>query len=432
MMSLLRTLLLFFFILPVQAQNIPLDRVLAVVNDDIITMQELEEQAGIAKAQLKQQGTPVPDDNTLRQKVLEKLVFEKLQVQAAKDAGVIISEEMIDQALGNVAQRNRLTVEQVLAKVRQEGVNETVFRQSLKDQLAVQSIIDREVKGRVSVTEGEVDAMLDRMQQSGNSNRSYNLSHILITTSDDASQDEILAAIAKAEEVAARIRSGELSFEGAAVNYSDAQDGIDGGGLGWRTPDQLPALFTEALETMQKGDVSPILRSPNGVHILKLNDIKGADVETQMASQTSARHILISAETPVDVRAAQERMAQLREDILAGADFAELALQNSEDPGSAAKGGELGWLNKGETVPAFEQAMDALEPGELSEPVVSQFGVHLIQVNERREVDVSDKLRRDKVRTQIANRKSEERYEQWLRELKARAYINYRIPLDEL
>ncbi len=431
-MILVRTLLLLIFVLPGYAQNIPLDRVLAVVNDDIITMQELEEQAGIAKARMKQQGTPLPDENLLRQKVLEKLIFEKLQIQSAKDAGVIISEDMIDQALTSVAQRNNLSIDQILAKLKDEGVNETVFRQSLKDQLAVQAIIDREVKGRISVTDSEVDAMLERMQQAGSGNRSYNLSHILITTPDDASQEDILAAIQRAEELLGRIRSGELSFKEAAVSYSDAQDGIDGGGLGWRTPDQLPAIFTDALKSMQKGDVSPILRSPNGIHILALNEVKGADVDRQMAMQTSARHILISAETPVDIRAAEERLAQMREEILAGGDFAELALKYSEDPGSAAKGGELGWMNKGETVPAFEQAMDNLEPGELSQPVVSQFGVHLIQVNERREVDVSDKLRREKVRTQIANRKSEERYEQWLRELKAGAYINYRIPLEEL
>ena len=428
----IRVLFILFFVAAAYAESIPLDRVLAVVNDDIITMQELKEQVGVTRARMRQQGTPMPDENLLQQKVLEKLVFEKLQVQSAKEAGVVISEDMIDQALNNVAQRNNLSIDQVLGKLKDEGVNEKVFRQNLKDQLAVQAIIDRDVKGKISVSDSEVDAMLERLGQTGQSDRTYKLSHILISTPDDATQDDIRAAIARAEALLIQIRTGDLSFGEAAVRYSDAQDGIDGGGLGWKTPDQLPAIFTEALGPMEKGDISPILRSPNGIHILFLEDIKGADVDMHMAIQTSARHILIMAKTPVEVRAAQERLVEMRTEILAGKDFAELALANSEDPGSAAKGGELGWMNKGETVPAFEQTMDRLEPGELSQPVVSQFGVHLIQLNERREIDVSDKLRREKVRTQIANRKSEERYEQWLRELKAKAYIDYRIPLEEL
>jgi peptidyl-prolyl cis-trans isomerase SurA len=428
----LRSLILFIVVLAAHAETIPLDRVLAVVNDDIITMRELEEQAAITRSRMNQQGTPIPDENILLQKVLEKLVYEKLQVQSAKDAGVVISEDMINQALNNVAQRNNLSIDQVLDKLKDEGVTEKVFRQNLKDQLAVQAIVDRDVKGRVSVSDSEVDAMLERLGQSGQSNRTYGLSHILITTPDDASQDDIRAAIASAEALVKDIRSGELTFSEAAVRHSDAQDGIDGGALGWKTPDQLPAIFSEALASMAKGDISPVLRSPNGIHILFLQDIKGSGGQQQMVTQTSARHILISATTPVEIRDAQARLAEMRAEILAGKDFAELALNNSEDPGSAVKGGELGWMNKGETVPAFEQAMDRLEPGELSEPVVSQFGVHLIQLNERREVDVSDKLRREKVRSQIANRKSEERFEQWLRELKAKAYIDYRIPLDEL
>lgn len=428
----LRSFILLLFVLTAHAETIPLDRVLAVVNDDIITMRELEEQAGITKARMKQQGTPMPDENILLQKVLEKLVFEKLQVQSARDAGVVISEDMIDQALNSVAQRNNLTIDQVLSKLKEEGVSEKVFRQNLKDQLAVQAIVDRDVKGRITVSDSEVDAMLEQLGQSGQSDRIYNLSHILISTPDDASQDDIRATISRAEDLLNNIRSGELTFSGAAVRYSDAPDGIDGGELGWKTPDQLPAIFSEALSSMDKGDISPILRSPNGIHILFLQDLKGAGTETQMVTQTSARHILISAKSPVEVRDAQARIAEMRAEILAGKDFAELALNNSEDPGSAAKGGELGWMNKGETVPAFEQAMDSLEPGELSEPVVSQFGVHLIQLNGRREVDVSDQLRREKVRTQIANRKTEERFDQWLRELKAKAYIDYRIPLDEL
>jgi peptidyl-prolyl cis-trans isomerase SurA len=431
-MTTLRALLLFVFSSIAYAESIPLDRVLVVVNDDIVTMRELEEQTSITRARLKQQGTPLPDENTLRQKVLEKLIFEKLQIQSARDAGVVISEDMIDQALANVAQRNRLSIDEVLDKLKDEGVSEKVFRQSLKDQLAVQAIIDKEVKGKVTVNDSEVDAMLERLGQSGQQERLYDLSHILIATPDNASQDEIRSAISRGEEVVSKIRSGAMSFADAAVHFSDAQDAIDGGELGWRSPDQLPTIFTEALEAMSKGDISPILRSPNGIHILMLNDVKGAEGEKQIAVQNNARHILIRATTPAEIRTATARIEELREEVTAGEDFAGLAEKYSEDPGSAAKGGALGWLSNGETVPAFEQAMDSLQPGELSGPIVSPYGVHLIQLIDRREVDVSDKLRREQARTQIANRKSEERYEQWLRELKAKAYIDYRVPPEEL
>lgn len=432
-MKRLRILLLFFLAFAAHADPIPLDRVVAVVNDDIITLRDLQEQTGIVIAKLKQQGKTLPDENTLRRKVLEQLIFEKLQLQRAKDAGVVISEDMIDKAIESVAQRNKISVDQMFEKLHEEGVDEKAFRQTLKDQLAVQAILEKEVKSKVTVNDVEVDAMLERLGQKGQANRSYKLSHILISTPDDASQDDIKAAIKRGKDLVARIRSGELSFAQAAVQYSDAQDAMDGGDLGWRTQDQLPEIFSEALEKMSKGDISPILRSPNGVHILYLEDIKGAGGKQQMAVQTHARHILIRATTPVEIRDATERLAKVREEILAGKkDFAEMAEKYSEDPGSAAKGGDLGWMNKGDTVPAFEQAMDKLRPGEISQPVVSPFGVHLIQLIDRREVDVSDKLTREKVRQQIIARKSEERYEQWLRELKAKAYIDYRVPLDEL
>jgi len=431
-MTFLRALLLFFLIAAAHAESIPLDRVIAVVNDDIITMRELEEQTSIAKARMKHQGTALPDENTLRRKVLDKLIYEKLQVQRAKEAGVVISEDMIDRAIESVASRNNLTVDQVLDKLRDEGVSEKVFRQSLKDQLAVQAILDKEVKSRITVNDVEIDAVLERMGQGGQGNRSYKLSHILISTPDNASQQDIRNAMARGKEVVAKIRSGEMSFDEAALQYSDSQDAMNGGDLGWRTPDQLPAIFSEALEKMSRGELSPVLRSPNGVHILYLEDVKGGDTEQQLVTQTHARHILIRATTPVEIRDATKSLSRIRDEILAGKDFAEMAERYSEDPGSAAKGGDLGWLNRGDTVPAFEQALDKLAPGELSQPVVSQFGVHLIQLIDRREVDVSDKLRREKVRQQIAARKGEERYGQWLRELKANAYIDYRTPPEEL
>jgi peptidyl-prolyl cis-trans isomerase SurA len=224
--------------------------------------------------------------------------------------------------------------------------------------------------------------------------------------------------------------NGKISFEAAARNYSQAGNADAGGTLGWKTADQLPGLFADALKDMKEGDISLPLVSPGGIHLLKLNQLKGS--KQLMVDQARARHILLKASNKVDIQYAISEMEKIRQRILAGEDFGVLAAELSQDTGSAIKGGELGWLNKGDTVPGFEKAMDALQIGEISQPVVSQFGVHLIQLEDRRSIDASEQKRRDAVRQQIGKRKVAEKYDQFLKQLKSRAYIDYRTPLDEI
>jgi peptidyl-prolyl cis-trans isomerase SurA len=412
---------------------IPLDRVLVVVNDEIITLQELQTQIGIARVKIRDEQADVPSEKLLKEKVLEQLIYQKLQQQYARETGIVINDAMVDRAVESVASRNKISVDQLLDTLRTEGVSVQDFKDELKGQLVIQQLIERDIKSQVTVSEGEVDAVLGNIGASLQQ-RSYNVSHILISLDDDATAADIKSAQERAARLLERIRSGELDFAEAARRYSQAGDSSQGGELGWKSTDQLPTIFTDELRSMQPGQVSSVLTSPNGVHILKLNDARGGAMQSarQTAEETRARHILLRAENPAELRAASNEMQRIRDRIMAGEDFGKLANEFSQDPGSAIKNGDLGWLKQGETVPAFEQAMAELAPGQISDIVVSPFGVHLIEVLERRTLDVSQDQQRRAIRQKIGQRKLQERYDQWLRELKEKAFIEYKIPIEEI
>lgn len=413
--------------LPVQAKM--LDRVLVVVNDDIITLGEFEKALTEMRSKLAQAGQGAPSERELREKVIEQMVYEKLLQLHAVDTGINVSEAMLDEATKNLARQNNLSEEQLFQQLQTDDISVEEFRKNLKNQLLIQRVIDRDVKRQISVLDSEVDAILGNLSQ-GQANRSYNISHIQLAINDESSADEIEKVTKRGEDLRRQILAGEISFEDAAIRYSRAGTAEDGGKLGWKTKAQLPALFAEALSNMKEGDISAPLVSPGGIHLLKLNNLKGA--QQKLLSQTRARHILLKAKNKVDIQHAQGELLKIRERILGGEDFAVLATDISQDPGSAIKGGDLGWLNKGDTVPGFEKAMDALQIGEISQPVVSQFGVHLIQVQERRQQDVSEQNQRDMIREQIGRRKIAEKYEQFLKQLKSKAFIDYRTPIDEI
>lgn len=411
------------------AQAMMLDRVLVVVNDDIITYGEFEQALSSMRTQLASAGEQMPPESVIKEKVLEQLVFEKLLLLHAVDTGLTVTDPMMDQAMDNLAKQNNMTVPQVMAQLKRDGINEDEFKESVKNQLLVQRVIDRDVKQSISVQDSEVDGVLRNMP-GAQTDRIYNLSNIQLAVSEDASPEELEKVKLRAQELRQSIIQGKISFSAAARKYSQAGNAADGGELGWKKADQLPALFADGLKGMQEGGVSEPLVSPAGIHILKLNELKGN--QQLLVDQTSARHILLRATNKVDVDFAVLELQTVRQEILDGADFAAIAAEISQDPGSAVKGGELGWLNKGDTVDAFEKAMDALQIGELSQPVISQFGVHLIQLQERRKIDVSEQKRRNEIRQEIGKRKAAEKYEQFLKQLKTRAYIDYRIPLDEI
>ena len=415
-------ILLLFISLPGEiqaAQATMLDRVLVVVNDDIITLSELESA-----------GKEIPPEKLLKEKVLEQMVFEKLLQLHAAETGINVTDAMLDRAMENLAKQNNMSVPQVLAQLKEDGISEAVFKENLRNQLLVQRVIDRDVKGSVSVLDSEVDGILLNMSKA-QPNRDYNISYIQLPVSEEASPAEVEKGVQKGRELRQRIVAKNISFEEAARNYSVAGNADDGGALGWKTVDKLPALFADALKEMNEGDISSPLVSPGGIFLLRLNQLKG-DQNQQIVSQSRARHILLKATNKVDIQYAITELEKVRQKIIAGEDFGVVAAEISQDPGSAIKGGELGWLNKGDTVPEFEKAMDNLQVGEISQPIVSQFGVHLIQLEERREIDISEQKRRDAIRQQIGKRKVAERYDQFLKQLKSRAYIDYRTPLDEI
>jgi len=402
----------------------PIDRILIVINDDILTAREVETRVNTVRSRLTAQKVNLPPDEVLRRQVMDRMVTERLQVQVARQLGLTVSDERLDRAIQQIAEQNHKTVDDLKREVEKDAGGYRAFRDELRGQLLVQQLIEREVNNRVSISEAEVENFL--ASQSGRDGGiEYNVSHILLGLPESASPEVIARARQKAEALLAELRKG-ADFGQLAVANSQGQNALEGGNLGWKRAGQLPELFVSALRAVQPGSVSEVLRSPSGFHILRLNARRGGSESVQI-TQTHARHILIKTGELVSPVEAQRRITELRERILNGADFAEIARTHSEDVGSAANGGDLSWVNPGQTVPEFEKAMDALKPGELSTPVKSPFGLHLIQVQERRVRDVSQEREAENARKQLHARKADERYEQWLRQLRDEAFVEYRL-----
>jgi peptidyl-prolyl cis-trans isomerase SurA len=406
-----------------------LDRVLVVVNDDIITLDDLENAITDMRGKLRAAGEAVPGTSELKQQVLEQLVLEKLLYQRAIETGVNIGPNMLDNAVEKVARQNNLSAAQLMSKLESEGISADQFREELRKQLLVQAVIDRDIKSNITVLDSEVDGIL-RNLPGGQQNRAYNVSTIQFAVAENSSAEEMERVISKANDIRSRLIRDETSFASAAKKFSSADNAEQGGELGWKTTDQLPDLFANTLKKMNKGEISEPLKTPAGIYLLKLNDLKGS--QQQLVEQTRARHILLKATNKVDINHAKKELLDIRNRVISGEDFVSIATEISQDTASAIKGGELGWLSPGDTVAAFQNAMDALEPGEISQPVVSQFGVHLIQVEERRKLDVSEQQRKNLVREQVAKRKIAEKYDQYMKQLKSWAYIDYRVPLEEI
>lgn len=421
--------LIFALAMPPLAQAVAapardLDRILVIVNDDVITQSELGSRLPAIKQQLLKQRMRLPPDQVLNRQVLERMILERLQLQLAAQLGIQVSEVKVEQAFTRLAQQNKLNEEQFKAALKAEGIQVAAFREQLRDQLTIQQLLEREVNSRVSVSDSEVQAFIADRARRGEA-VAYNVGHILIATPENANTATIQAAERRARELVRELRSG-ADFEQAAVTHSQDPKALEGGGLGWRTAEQLPALFVSALAEMETGEVSDVLRSANGFHILKLNAKRGGD-ERQAVVQQHARHILIKPTELLSIGEAEAKARALRERIEQGADFAALAKAHSDDPGSVAKGGDLGWVTPGQTVPEFERALSGLKPGEVSQPVRTPFGVHLIQLLERREADITAERTEMEARAQIRARKADERYEQWLRQLRDEAYVEYRL-----
>ncbi len=410
--------------LPLKAAPVLLDRIVAVVDNGVITQHELQRSVERTLRQLALQRTPAPPRHLLERQMLERMITERILLKLAEDTNIRIDGPQLDRALARIAQQNNLPLDQFRRALEAEGVDFNAFREQVRNEMIISRLREREVDNKVVVTEAEIDNYLANTSADAGRQTEYLLAHILVVTPEGASPEQLEQLRARAEKALAELKAG-ADFNQVSAAYSDAQNALQGGVLGWRAEGQLPTLFVGAVRDLAVGGLTPVLRSSNGYHILKLLDKRGKDVP-MVIRQTRARHILIKTNEIVSDADARNRLRLLRERIVNGADFAELARLHSDDL-SASKGGDLGWISPGDTVPEFERAMEALKPGEVSQPIQSPFGWHLIQVLERRDQDITQERRRFEARQAIRARKADEAFEDWVRQMRDRAYVEYRL-----
>jgi peptidyl-prolyl cis-trans isomerase SurA len=402
---------------------ISIDRIVAVVNDEVITQHDVDTRYQRAVTQLEARKTPLPPRNVLEKQLLERMINDRIQLQFAAQTGIRVDANMLDKAVDRIAAQNKMSIEQFRDALTKEGVEFNSFRDDIRKEIILNRLREREVDNKINVTESEVDAYLEAQAKQG-VDTEYNTAHILIRIPENATTEQIQAARAKAQKALDAIRGG-ADFAQISASYSDAPNALEGGAMDWRRGSQIPTLFSQVLVNMKPGDTSDILRSNNGFHLIKLIDKRGQEAAT-IIPQTHARHILIKTNEVVSETDAKNKLAQIRERIENGSvKFEDMARQYSGD-GSAAKGGDLGWLSPGETVPEFERAMNALKPGEISQPILSPFGYHLIQVIERRDQDVTKERQRQLARQALRERKIDEAQEEWIRQLRDGAFVEYR------
>ena len=411
------------------AQTAPgaeLDRIVAVVNDDVIASSELDAQLDRVRDRLRQSGTAPPPDRTLRRQVLERMVINRLQLQLARDSGISVDDERLNRTLLRIAEQNNLALREFRDTLERDGYDFAEFREEIREEIMVSDVRRRRVESQVHISQRDVDDYLSTMESQGAEvdRHRYRMQHILISVPDGASAEEITEARARTERLLGEIRAG-TDFASVAVTHSDGQQALEGGDLGWRQASDLPTMFGDALLRLEVGEVTEPIRSASGFHLVKLVDRR--DTERQMVRQTRARHVLIALDELTDEAAARRQLSALRERIVNGEDFGEIARIHSDDSGSAPKGGDLGWVDPGNTVPVFERMMDSLDPGGLSRPFRSQFGWHIVQVLERRERDDTEAARRAEARRALRARKIEENMRTWVRRVRDEAYVEYRL-----
>jgi peptidyl-prolyl cis-trans isomerase SurA len=405
-----------------------IDSVVAVVNDDVITRYELDERLREVVRQLEKQGTPLPAPGLLERQLLERMIIDLLQMQYARESGVHVDDTQLDQAIARIAQQNNFSsLAKFRARLETEGVDFKKFREEIRGEIISTRLREREIESKLVVSDTEVDNYLANKARMGAAEEEFHLAHILVVVPEQASSDKIQEARDRAEQALRQIQGG-ADFAQVAAGGSDAQDALNGGDLGWRSVDTIPALFMNELQNLNPGQTSTVLRSPSGFHIVKLVEKRSSKAPV-VITQTHARHILIKTSEIVSETEARNRLMEIKRNIDSGSDFAEQAKRYSQD-GSAQQGGDLGWLSPGQTVLEFEDAMNKLQP-KMMGVVKTQFGWHLIQVMERRSADISEQQRRQQARVAIGTFKSDEQYQDWLRQIRDRAFIEYRIQLKD-
>ena len=433
MMLWLRTALLFFCFVGVTSaqmpqravgEPIPADRIVAVVNDDVITLHELRTRLEDASSQLQKQGTKLPPRDVLEKQMLERMIIDKVQLQFAKETGLRIDDNQLDQAIQRIAAGNKMSLPQFRDALQKDGIQFVKFREQIRDEITISRVREREVENKIAVSEGDIDNYLTADAANGGAVEQYEVAHILLRAPESASPEQIQKLKTKAEHVYEKLKNGE-DFAQLAAAYSDAPDGLKGGNIGVRPLDRLPAIFSEVVVKLTPGEVAPLLRSPSGFHIVKLISKRGGK-GLPAVQQTHARHILIKVNEVVSEADAKHTLAGLLDRMKNGAKFEDLAKLYSQD-GAAVKGGDLGWIYPGDTVPEFERAMNQLSLNVLSVPVRTPFGFHLIEVLERRVQDVSVDRQRAAARQALRERKMDEAYQDWLRQMRDSAYVDLRL-----
>ena len=402
---------------------VELDRIVAIVNNEVITANDLNSRMAVVVKQLQAQSTQLPPQDALRKQLLERMINDMVQLQEAKETGIKVDDSTLDKSLQRIADENNLSMTTFRQRLEEDGMVWQKFREEVRGEVIMSRLREREVESGINVTEAEVDTQLSLEAREATTDQEFRLAHILVLVPEQATSVQIEARRKRALLALGELRKG-AEFAQISAQYSDAPDALQGGNLGWRPSGRLPSIFLEALSPLKAGETTDILRSANGFHIVKLLDKRGKNAQPTI-QQTHVRHILLKSKEGVTDSDAKERLARLRERIIGGADFAELAKVHSDDP-SNAKGGDLGWISPGDTVPEFERAMNQLRDNEISAPVQSTFGWHLVQVIERRTEGVTEERKRAAARNTIRARKADEAYQDWLRQTRDRAFVEYR------
>ena len=407
-------------------RTVLLDRVVAIVDDEALTQYEVDDQKKTALAQMKSRNVTPPPSDVLDKQVLDRLITERAVLHFAKESGVRVDDTQVERTILRIAQDNKMTADEFRRALGREGISYDKYREDIRKEIVIQRLREREVDQRISVSDAEVDAFLASQNAQADGDVEYRISHILVLVPERATPEQIDAKRKRAEDALKQVKDG-TDFAQVAAGFSDAQDALQGGSLGWRTPARMPAVFAESVRKMQPGEVSDVLRTASGFHIVKLQETRNRNAPT-VVEQTHVRHILIKVNEIVSESEAKARIDRIRDRIETGAKFEEQAKLNSEDA-TSAKGGDLGWISPGDTVPDFEAAMNKLKIGEVSQPVRTQFGWHLIQVSERRTQDITAERKREQARLALRQRKSDEAFQDWLRQMRDRAYVEIK-PLE--
>ncbi|MEM7468124.1 MAG: peptidylprolyl isomerase [Pseudomonadota bacterium] len=401
-----------------------LDRIIVVVDEDVVMQSELDSQLRRVRDQLRQQGTALPPTSVLERQVIERLILQKIQLQIAARAGVEVTDDRLEKAISGIAQKNNLSLDQFREILESDGIAFGEFEEQIRGEIMITTLRRQEVDRRVKVSEKEINNYLSNNEGSGDSEEEYRIGHILISVPSGATDDEKIAAKEKAESILNRLNGGS-DFGDMAVAASDGQNALDRGDLGWRKIEEIPSLFESSLRALEVGEISQLITSPSGYHIISLTDQRSGD--QVLVEQHKTRHILLSPNELVSDQEAQNRVRQLKYRLEEGEDFGQIARQHSDDRGSALDGGNLGWVTKGQMVPEFEEVMIYSDVGVISHPFRSEFGWHLLQVTERRSYDGTEEVKRQKARRAIGQRKKDDRLQTWLRRLRDEAYVEFRL-----